>query len=161
MKQINEKLEELTSEILAQNDLYKIPADILVIAQNNNINVYKVSLDEKILGAIRYIKEEDRFQILLNKKEDLIKQRYTLAHELGHFFLHQDILKSEEIHIDIMYRITDENEKEVEYFAGALLMNKLLLEKTYETIKDIKELAKLFEVSESDMTLRLSVLGLI
>ena len=91
----------------------------------------------------------------------MIKQRYTLAHELGHFFLHQDILKSEEIHIDIMYRITDENEKEVEYFAGALLMNKLLLEKTYETIKDIKELAKLFEVSESDMTLRLSVLGLI
>ena len=43
MKQINEKLEELTSEILAQNDLYKIPADILVIAQNNNINVYKES----------------------------------------------------------------------------------------------------------------------
>ena len=40
-------------------------------------------------------------------------------------------------------------------------MNKLLLEKTYESITDIKELSDLFEVSESDMTLRLSILGLI
>ena len=60
-----------------------------------------------------------------------------------------------------MYRIEGEAEKEVEYFAGALLMNKLLLEKTYESITDIKELSDLFEVSESDMTLRLSILGLI
>ena len=161
MKLIDEKMEELTYEILIKNDLYKIPADILVIAKNNNINVYKVSLDEKVLGAIRYIKEEDKFQILLNNNVELTRQRFTLAHELGHFFLHQDLLKSEEVHIEIMYRITEENEKEVEYFAGALLMNKLLLEKTYETIKDIKQLAKLFEVSESDMTLRLSILGLI
>lgn len=161
MKQINEELEELTSEILIKNDLYKIPADILVIAKNNNISVYKIDLGERVLGAIRYKKEEEKFQILLNNREDLTRQRFTLAHEIGHFFLHQDILKSDEIHIDIMYRITEENEKEVEYFAGALLMNKLLLEKTYETIKDIKELAKLFEVSESDMTLRLSMLGLI
>lgn len=161
MKQINEELENLTSEILIKNDLYKIPADILVIAKNNDINVYKIDLDERILGAIRYRKEQDKFQILLNKKEELVRQRFTLAHELGHFFMHQEVLKSDEIHVDIMYRITEENEQDVEYFAGALLMNKLLLEKSYETVKDIKELAKLFEVSESDMTLRLSILGLI
>lgn len=161
MSDIRQNIEDLTSEILMKNDLYKIPADIIVIAKNNNIDVYNIDLPQNIQGAIRYYKENDKFQIILNGKLNLRQRRMTLAHEIGHFFLHKDILKSDEIHVDIMYRIEGEAEKEVEYFAGALLMNKLLLEKTYESITDIKELSDLFEVSESDMTLRLSILGLI
>lgn len=161
MDNINQRLEDLTSEILIKNDLYKIPADIIVIAKNNDIDVYNIELPTNIQGAIRYNKKSDKFQIILNSKLNLRQKRITLAHEIGHFFLHKDILKSDEIHVDIMYRIEGEKEKDVEYFAGALLMNKLLLEKAYESVTDIKELSDLFEVSESDMTLRLSILGLI
>ena len=53
-----------------------------------------------------------------------------------------------------------EREKEVDYFAGALLMNKTLLEKLSKE-NTITELAEIFNVSVSAMTVRLDILGLL
>lgn len=171
MSKINERLEELTSEILLKNDMYKIPVDVIKIANENDIKVYEGDLNKKISGAIRYKKEENEFEILVNKNDIKVRQRFTIAHELGHYFLHQDFLKNEEIHIDTMYRTVGrsgleieeerEREKEVDYFAGALLMNKTLLEKMHKENNTIKELAEIFNVSISAMTVRLDVLGLL
>lgn len=161
MAKINENIENLTANILLNNDLYKIPANILKIAEANDIAVYTADLEKKILGAIKYDKNSKKYTILLNKKQDYVQQRFTLAHELGHFFMHKKILESEEVHVDIMYKIEEQDEKDVDYFAGALLMNKMLLEKMYETNQSIRELAEMFEVSVSVMTLRLDTLGLI
>lgn len=161
MAKINENLENLTSNILLNNDLYKIPVNILKIAKANDIAVFTADLEKKILGAIRYDKQNKKYTILLNEKQSYEQQRFTLAHELGHFFLHKQILESEELHVDIMYKIENEQEAEVDYFAGALLMNKLLLEKMYEKNQSIRELAEMFEVSVSVMTIRLDTIGLI
>lgn len=161
MCKIIEEIEELTSSILFNNDMYKIPANILKIAELNDIDVYEGDLDKKILGAIRYDKDKPGFTILLNKNQTSKQKRFTLAHELGHFFMHKEILESEEIHVDIMYKIKDEEEKEVDYFAGALLMNRMLLEKMYEKTTSIAELADIFDVTTSAMTVRLDTLGLI
>lgn len=160
MSKINDKLEELTSNILLNNDMYKIPVDVVKIANTNDISVYEGELDKKISGAIRYDKPKDNFEILVNKNDSKVRQRFTIAHELGHFFLHKDILKNDEIHIDIMYRMTDEEEQEVDYFAGALLMNKTILENLQKE-NTIAELAELFNVSVSAMTVRLDILGLL
>ena len=54
-----------------------------------------------------------------------------------------------------------EKEKEVDYFAGALLMNRTLLEKMHKENDSIKELAEIFNVSVSAMTVRLDILGLL
>ena len=51
-------------------------------------------------------------------------------------------------------------ENEVDYFAGALLMNKTLLEKL-RSENTITELAEIFDVSVSAMTVRLDVLGIL
>ncbi len=161
MSKVNKYLEELTSNILLNNDMYKIPADIIKIAKVNDIDVYEGDLDKKVSGAIKYDKNTHKFAILLNKNDIRTRQRFTLAHELGHFFLHKEILKDDEIHIDTMFRMPDEKEKEVDYFAGALLMNKTLLEKMYQNNKTIAELAELFDVSVSAMTVRLDILGLL
>lgn len=161
MSKLNEYLEELTANILLDNDMYKIPADIIKIAKANDIDVYEGDLDKKVSGAIKYDKSTNKFAILLNKNDARTRQRFTLAHELGHFFLHKEILMSDEIHIDTMFRMPDEKEKEVDYFAGALLMNKTLLKKMYKDNKTIAELAELFDVSISAMTVRLDVLGLL
>lgn len=161
MSKINNELEELTSSILLSNDMYKIPVDVIAIAKANDIKVFEASLDKKISGAIRYNYSTNSFEILVNKNDVKVRQRFTIAHEIGHFFLHQEKLKSDELHIDIMYRMTNEQEKEVDYFAGALLMNKTLLEKVYNEGSSITELAELFDVSVSAMTVRLDVLGLL
>ncbi len=168
MSKINEKLEELTSNILLSNDMYKVPVDVVKIANSNDIKVFEASLVSKISGAIRYKKETKKYEILVNKEDTKVRQRFTIAHEIGHYFLHKDFLKNEGVHIDaILYRANNENEeeakkreKEVDYFAGALLMNKTLLEKLRNE-NSITELAEIFDVSVSAMTVRLDILGIL
>lgn len=168
MNKINNELEELTSNILLSNDMLKVPVDVVRIAKANDIKVYEGDLDKKVSGAIRYNKGENIFEILVNKNDSKVRQRFTIAHELGHYFLHREYLKNEELHIDtILYRTDKEKtqeeenrEKEVDYFAGALLMNKTLLKKLVND-NSISELAEIFDVSVSAMTVRLDILGIL
>lgn len=165
MSRINEILEEFTSDILLNNDMYTIPVDLIMLANNNEIKVFEAELANNISGAIRFNNEVKKFEILVNSKDTRVRQRFTIAHELGHFFLHRDILESEDIHIDILYRTEKtpeevKREKEVDYFAGALLMNRTLLKKLRNNYS-ITELAEMFEVSASAMTVRLDILGIL
>lgn len=161
MSKIKENLEDLTSRILVNNDMYNIPVDPVKIAKTYDIEVYQGELDNKIAGAIRYYKEKEKFEILVNKKDPMVKKRFTIAEELGYYILYEEKLKEEEIHVNLIDKTINEEEKEVEYFAGALLVNKTLLENVYNSNSTILELAKLFKVSISSMTLRLNVLGLL
>ena len=141
--------------------MYNIPVDPVKIAKTYDIEVYQGELDNKIAGAIRYYKEKDKFEILVNKKDPMVKKRFTIAEELGYYILYEEKLKREEIHVNLIDKTINEEEKEVEYFAGALLVNKTLLENVYNSNSKILELAQLFKVSISSMTLRLNVLGLL
>ena len=167
MSKIVDEFEELTENILINNDMFKVPVDVVKIAKLNSIKVYEGNLDKSVSGAIRYNKEKNYFEILVNKNDTRQRKRFTIAHEIGHFFLHKEILMSDEIHIDIMYRMPNEDEeqkrreKDVDYFAGALLMNKTLLTKMYNENNTITELAEIFDVSVSAMTVRLDILGLL
>lgn len=161
MSKIRENLEDLTSRILINNDMYNIPVDPIKIAKTYDIEVYQGELDNKIAGAIRYYKENNKFEILVNKKDSMVKKRFTIAEELGYYILYEEKLKKEEIHVNLIDKIINKEEKEVEYFAGALLVNKTLLEKIYNSNSTILELAQLFKVSISSMTLRLNILGLL
>jgi len=168
MSKTKEYLEELTSQILLDNDmLYKVPVDIVGIAKAYGISVYEGELNNEISGAIRYDSKNNKFEILINKNNAKSRQRFTIAHELGHYFLHRDMLKNSDVHIDTLYRIvaqidkqTKEQEKEVDYFAGALLMNKLTIEELIDNY-NIEELAEIFNVSTSAMTVRLNILELL
>lgn len=172
------ELEQISSQVLFNNDMYKLPVNLLKIANNCGITVYDADFErlgnKNVSGAIRYIDNE--FSILLNKEEPYERKRFTLAHELGHFFLDNDILKSSKIHVDTLYRAAPESsyiaqqresrlemtsEKEIDYFAGALLMNEMMLKKVWEIENNVQKLAKIFGVSRSAMIVRLDVLGLI
>lgn len=161
MSKIRENLEDLTSRILINNDMYNIPVDPIKIAKTYDIEVYQGDLDNKVAGAIRYYKENSKFEILVNKKDSMVKKRFTIAEELGYYILYEEKLKKEEIHVNLIDKIINKEEKEVEYFAGALLVNKTLLENVYNSNSTILELAQLFKVSISSMTLRLNILGLL
>lgn len=100
------------------------------------------------------------------------RQRFTLAHELGHFVLH-DIT---DVHVDqFVMRLRnsasgsgeDLNEVEANRFAAALLMPKNLISEEIERLGlddlsddwSIQQLAKQFQVSVQAMSLRLPSLG--
>ena len=168
MSKTKEYLEELTSQILVDNDmLYKFPVDVIAIAKAYGIEVYVAEFNNEISGAIRYNEDKNKFEIIVNKNNAWVRQRFTIAHELGHYFLHRDMLISSDIHIDTLYRTTTEmplevkqQGKEVDYFAGALLMNKMVVERLVGN-NTIKEMADIFSVSGSAMTVRLEILGLL
>lgn len=131
---------------------------------------------DEVSGAISYEKNTKRFTILVNKNKPKTRQNFTIAHEIGHYFLHQEIIKSKEAIIDgdssldsgqVLYRldITDqktiETEREANNFAASLIMPKDFTEKVWNTFKDVEGCARVFQVSVSAMSIRLERLELI
>lgn len=163
MSEINKKLEILANDILLKNDMLKLPVDLVAIANNNNIDVYRTELPVGVSGAIKYNEETKKFQILIDKGDPVNRQRFTLAHELAHYFLQgEELLTNKDLHFDTLYRRSlNSEEYQVDYLAGAMLMDKEMLTKLYQINSSIKLLATLFQVSESAMTVRLMKLGLI
>ena len=64
-----------------------------------------------------------------------------------------------------LYRLDDAQrtqvEKEANNFAASLIMPEALVRRAWDTVKDIEECAKIFNVSVSAMSIRLTRLGLI
>lgn len=168
MSKIKDYLEELTTQILIDNDMLdKVPVNVISIAKTYGIDVYTSKFDNGVSGAIRYNNENEKFEIIVNKNNVVARRRFTIAHELGHYFLHRDMLMNSDVHIDTLYRLatqidkeTKEQEKEVDYFAGALLMNRIAIERLIDNY-NVEEMAEIFGVSSSAMTVRLSVLDLL
>lgn len=163
MTKINKSLETLARDILVKNDMLKLPVNLISIADKNGIEVYYSRLPEGISGAIKYNPNKECFQIIVESNDNSRRRRFTLAHELAHFFLQKNELSTnQEVHYDVLYR-KDYSSKEfdVDYLAGAILMEKGILEELYEINPSIPELAKVFNVSESALTVRLMQLGIL
>lgn len=138
-----------------------------------NIQVAFTKLeDDKISGAIIY--KEDVFTILINASKSATRQHFTLGHELGHYFLHEKILKEEGGVVDgdavldgtanMLYRLDDttatELEREANNFAASLLMPTSLVERAWEANGSVEACAAIFKVSVIAMSIRLTELGL-
>lgn len=163
MSKINAVLEQQANDILLENDMLKLPVDLIKLANNNNIEVYYEKLPDDISGSIKYNKDKKKFQILIEKREPGYRQRFTLAHELAHYFLEgRKLLQNQEIHFDTKYRKEKNSEEyRANYLAGALLMDKAIVSRLYEIYPSIPVLARTFNVSESAMTQRLMTLGIL
>lgn len=131
------------------------------IAEKYNIAVKYEDLPSSESG---YIKSEDGiYTIGINRKHNPRRQRFTFAHELGHYFLHRSDGSGDTIYRDeIFFRI--ENSSSIEYaaneFASRLLIPEDRLEnKLREGMCDIKDLADYFNVSAPAMKYRIISLG--
>jgi len=139
-----------------------------LIARKYNINVIEDTPFNPVLQADEsgMIEKRDDGSVVIYYKitDHPNRQRFTIAHELGHFFLgHLDGHKK-------MFRDTTKNyslstydiyEQEANDYAARLLMpdDKISFLIETESIYDIQTLAKIFKVSEVAMTYRLKNLG--
>jgi Zn-dependent peptidase ImmA (M78 family) len=124
--------------------------------------------------------EENLRKIVIgaNKSHHPHRQRFTIAHELGHFLLH----KGETVHVDEgrgalatnlrdseSSKGEDNEEKEANLFAAELLMPAKFLKKdlegkSFDLLADttlLDGLAKKYQVSTQALTFRLANLGYI
>lgn len=99
-------------------------------------------------------------KIYINKDEALVRQRFTLAHEIGHVVLHGG-------HAPVDFRqtmlsgVSDPKEIEANRFASDLLMDKVLfVHKFLELRQDVPAIARYFGVSEDAARVRVQTLRL-
>lgn len=101
-------------------------------------------------------KEEGLTIIGYNQNVAPVRQKFSVAHELGHLYmghLHG--------HSSLDLNSADFDEIEANQFAAHLIMPTVMLRKDIKTgIKDVKELAKRYFVSEDAMWWQLSKSGL-
>jgi Zn-dependent peptidase ImmA (M78 family) len=146
------------------------PTDLDSIAANLGIEVVrKHGLPEDVSGFL--LRTEGRTFCVLNRSHSRTRNRFTLAHEVGHFLLHPkkesyDLMARDSRSAEGVHR----HEIEANIFAAELLMPANLLRTRVAEPLDpflptfdlrIMELARLFGVSREAMTYRLTNLGLV
>jgi len=146
------------------------PIQLEAIIADKGIRLLPYDLGDNISGVL--IIENGQATIGYNKNEHRVRNRFTIAHELGHFILHkgQDLFVDKEF--KLMFRSTPgegdnvTHEKEANEFAANVLMPENLLRDAMATLdldytdeNSIKLLARKFDVSAVAMSIRLSILG--
>lgn len=155
-------------EINAYNLLHRFgvhnpSVDVNAIAEKLGIEVNIGEMDQGISGVI--YREKGKAVIGLNKDDTAERNRFTIAHEIGHFMMHRD----QDLHVDseeILFRRTSElgdpKETAANVFAAALLMPKaFLMKESKPSLKNISKLAEKYNVSSQAMSYRLVNLGLV
>ena len=138
----------------------RLPVDPFAIARNLGINVYVSTLDEDVSGMLVKRAAYDDPEIYLNAGDSRNRQRFTCAHELGHYVKRTASGDANEIweYVDrrdtLASRGHDPDEIYANQFAANLLMPRDMLTKL-KGERTLAALAALFGVSADAMTFRL------
>jgi Zn-dependent peptidase ImmA (M78 family) len=160
-------------KLLQANNVTRGPVPVEQLAKALSIDVRYSAGSEEVSGAL--IRNEESVVIAVNSAQHDNRQRFTIAHEIGHFLLH----KGTQVHFDEDFRInyrnavssdaTEQDEIEANGFAAALLMPEPFLRRDWLRLRPedaaipsvIKSLAVRYKVSTKAMELRLVNLGFI
>ncbi len=141
-------------------DIYSSPpVPVLEIAEENGVKVRFVnfgSYSSTVSGYCDFTKDE----IFVNSEEIPQRQSFTIAHELGHWFMHRRIFLDNPEMYPVLLRTNNSNtndplEKEANAFAAHLLVPNRLLKRVQSQGANATVLANLFFVSRSMMEIRM------
>jgi len=160
------KIKDKVNELRTQYSLHSVPVDLTDLLEKENIIVIDKDFAEyerkvqKSISGILYI-DGDTKLIFVNERDNLRRKNFTVAHELGHYFLHYDRGKQDEVFVSFR---GDSNPRETEAnkFAAELLLPDDKARKEYESamFPTASYLAEKFEVSEQAMSIKLEQMGL-
>lgn len=118
----NENDREIFSQQVGKADF-----NVIDFAEALGIKVIESKLPAKVGGYI--VVKKNQWYISVNVDNTPSRKLFIIAHELGHYFLHREILTQEQGHIEYFIHqeqgsIDDEHEEEANNFAMDLLMPK-------------------------------------
>ena len=157
-----EKQKKVTSgeELLKQYSIKDFPFDVASFATDKlGIRIKYDNLDNDISGKLS--KEGNNYVITVEKRHPENRQRFTIAHELAHYFLHKDL--KEEFEDTVFFRGADSDtfEFQANLFAGDILMPKEeFLRQIRNGNSKIENLAQYFGVSTLAIRVRAKQLDL-
>jgi len=156
------------AEIIEKFHITSLPIPVEQIAEKLGAKVIKRSdFSDELCGMI--IKEDGVVIIGVNEAHPKSRQRFTIAHEIGHFVMHSEII--DKVHVDKTFNYAlkrdgrskigeDRMEIEANKFAAELLMPSELLKKELKTgyfdfENGLEDLAKKYEVSVQAMSIKM------
>ena len=165
---IAKNIEDMAEELWRSSGK-PIPVDVYAVASAHDIIIVDDDLQDNISGVL--FAESDPVIIGVNRHHHYNRKRFSIAHELGHYFQHRG---SSKLFIDVFLRDErssegiDPQEMDANAFAAALLMPK---EAIFEYLRKyptdlldeigIRQMAAHFEVSSQAMIIRLTRLDLV
>lgn len=140
-------------DVLKALELWKLPVDPMAIAKREGIELAPGEYSDNFDGRIKYLREVDTFSLAYRhaaygRSEGRV--RFSVAHELGHYYLHDDYLLGGHFHSSKTdFRSDELMEREADEFATNLLMPRELFVaeihrsgKRFCILKDLCELAE-------------------
>lgn len=169
------RIRPVVEGLLARAGITEPPIPVEAIAKlcDADVRFAPFDGDKGDVSGMLY-KDGARSIIGVNALHAKTRQRFTIAHELGHLCLHS----ATKLHLDRDFRVAWRNEKssqatdiseiEANEFAAELLMPAVMLERDlhghrvdYEDDEQVSKLANRYRVSLQAMVIRLTNLGLI
>lgn len=160
------------NRLLEALDIHEPPVAVQKVARYCNARIVRVSGegDDDLSGFL--YRESGQAVIGVNKDHAPVRQRFTIAHEVGHLLLHEH----DQVHVDRAFRVrlrsgvssegTDRDEMEANRFAAELLMPIQLLRKDVQGREfdlanddELRSLARRYRVSTQALAIRLNALG--
>ena len=138
------------------------PVDTIPLAEALGLKVFYADWPREVSGKIERKEEagsESGYIILVNDNHPPQRRRFTIAHEIAHFVLHQDEI-GDGIFDDGLYRsgLPHKTEVEANSMAADILMPWPLIVAAFEKgDSTVEALARRFRVSNSAMSIRLGV----
>src|SRR5262249_28678245 len=172
------QIREIVERLLAKHKVQHGEVPIERIVSSYGIEIKRDKVDAELSGFLVRDHQAKRSVIGANKAHHPHRQRFTIAHELGHFLLH----RGQTVHLDETQQAftvnlrdaesakgEDSEEREANLFAAELLMPAKFLAKdlegvTLDLLADnsiLVKLAKKYKVSTQALTFRLANLSYI
>ena len=167
-----EEIERRARRLLAGAGIEGPPVDIEKVAQSLRIKIELSDLGEDCSGIL--VRKGERAVIGVNWNHHRNRQRFSIAHELAHYELHEG-----DTYVDARYRVnfrdlesgsgTKTEEVQANAFAAALLMPASWMKPEFKDRpfdladdgKDLQALAEKFQVSTQAMAFRLANLRIV
>lgn len=155
-------IQRKANDVLRKCEATELPINVFTLARALGATVVPEIVDDEISGGL--YRRTTGPVIGVNAQHHPNRQRFTIAHEIGHLVLHE----SEDYFVDRVFRrdansstALDEYEIEANKFAAALLMPKQLVRQEIKDYseplrsEEVEELSRKFGVSQQAMTFRL------
>lgn len=165
----------IVEDLLAQHNINEPSINVEDIAKNLGIIVIRRPYTAQNKLAAMLIRDEPSGKVIiaLNGDHTKEKQRFSIAHEIGHFLLHP----AEKVYLDREFSVDYRDSKaaigkhikeiEANRFAGNLLiprrflvedLRNYLMEEKVDKVKISRELSKKYEVSTFTINIRINSL---
>lgn len=153
---------EIARKLLKDNGIKRPPVDLKTILNKKGYTYLEMDNFMDNIDAI-FLNKDDRIYAAVNAKHHIHRQRFSLAHELGHILLRHNLMYYESLvsldnpPTEKLHTPTESSfEVEANAFAGELLVPLDMLKMEFKKTKDLQEISRIFVVSKEVIGIAIS-----